>query len=140
MGCETMSKVHACRHGRPMFMDCAPGPTFGKKPAMKHQIAHDLDSNLAKEAAVRAFEAYQKRFANYRPTMSWENERKARIGFSVKGMKLEGSIDILPRAIELDLDVPFLFRPFKGKALEVIDREVRNWLVKAKNGELKAPS
>ena len=107
---------------------------------MKHQIAHDLDSNLAKEAAVRAFEAYQKRFANYNPTMHWEGERKARIGFSVKGVKLAGSIDILPRAIELDLDVPFLFRPFKGKAIEVIEKEVRNWLTKAKNGELKAPA
>jgi hypothetical protein len=107
---------------------------------MKHSIAHDLDTNLAKEAAVRAFEAYQKRFASYSPTMNWENDRKARIGFSVKGVKLEGSIDILPRAIELDLDVPFLFRPFKGKAIEVIEREVRNWLAKAKSGELKVPS
>jgi len=107
---------------------------------MKHQIAHDLDSNLAKEAAVRAFEAYQKRFASFSPTMDWEGERKARIGFSIKGVKLEGSIDILPRAIELDLNVPFLFRPFKGKAIEAIDREVRTWLTKAKNGEFKAPS
>jgi len=107
---------------------------------MKHQIAHDLESNLAKEAAVRAFEAYQKRFANFSPTMDWVANNKARIGFSVKGVKLEGSIDILPRAIELDLDVPFLFRPFKGKAIEVIEREVRNWLAKAKNGELKAPA
>jgi len=107
---------------------------------MKHQIAHDLDLNLAKEAAVRAFEAYQRRFTNYHPTLKWEDDRKARIGFSVKGMKLEGSIDILPGAIELDLDVPFLFRPFKGKAIEVIEREVRNWLTKAKNGELKAPT
>ena len=107
---------------------------------MKHQIAHDLDMSLAKEAAVRAFEAYQQRFANYHPTMQWANDQKARIGFSVKGVKLEGSIDILPRAIELDLDVPFLFRPFKGKAIEVIEKEVRNWLAKAKNGELKAPA
>ena len=107
---------------------------------MKHQIAHDLDSNLAKEAAIRAFDAYKQRFANYHPTMDWHGERKARIGFSVKGVKLEGSIDILPQAIELDLDVPFLFRPFKGKAIEVIEREVRTWLAKAKNGELKAPA
>ncbi|HMJ55116.1 MAG TPA: polyhydroxyalkanoic acid system family protein [Polyangiaceae bacterium] len=107
---------------------------------MKHQIAHDLDSTLAKEAAVRAFEAYQKRFAGFHPTMQWDGDNTARIGFSVKGVKLQGSIDILPRAIELDLDVPFLFRPFKGKALEVIEKEVRNWLTKAKNGELKAPT
>jgi hypothetical protein len=135
-----MSKARAAVRGNPVFMDCAPGRSFGKKAAMKHQIAHDLDSSLAKEAAVRAFEAYQQRFANYKPTMQWDNDKKARIGFSVKGVKLEGSIEIVPRAIELDLDVPFLFRPFKGKALEVIEKEVRNWLTKAKNGELKAPT
>ena len=134
-----MSKARAGVLGTVVFMDCAPGRSFGKKAAMKHQIAHDLDSTLAKEAAVRAFEAYRQRFTNYNPTMKWDNDQKARIGFSVKGVKLEGSIDILPRAIEIDLDVPFLFRPFKGKAIEVIEKEVRNWLTKAKNGELKAP-
>jgi Putative polyhydroxyalkanoic acid system protein (PHA_gran_rgn) len=138
--CHTLSKPHAGGRDDGMFMDCAPGRSFGKEAAMKHAIAHDLDASLAKEAAVRAFEAYQRRFSNYHPTMHWENDRTARIGFSVKGVKLAGSIDILPRAIELDLDVPFLFRPFKGKAIEVIEREVRNWLVKAKNGELKAPA
>ena len=135
-----LSKQHAGGRAGRLFMDCAPGGSFGKKAAMKHSIAHDLEENLAKEAAVRAFEAYQRRFANYHPTMHWDGDRKARIGFSVKGMKLAGSIDILPRAIELDLDVPFLFRPFKGKAIEVIEREVRTWLAKAKSGELKVPA
>ena len=135
-----MSKRRAAGREDRMFMDCAPDRSFGKNPRMKHQIAHELDSNLAKEAAVRAFEAYQQRFAKYNPTMHWDSERTARIGFSVKGMKLEGSIDILPRAIELDLDVPFLFRPFKSKAIDVIEREVRTWLAKAKNGELQVPA
>jgi len=107
---------------------------------MKHEIAHDLDINLAKEATVRAFEAYQKRFADYQPKMRWTGERDARIEFTVKGMKLEGSIGILPRAIELDLEVPFLFRVFKGKAIGVIDREVRTWLDKAKRGEFASPA
>jgi hypothetical protein len=138
--CHILSKAHAVGRAGRLFMDCAPSRSFGKEAAMKHSIAHELDANLAKEAAVRAFEAYQKRFANYHPTMHWDDDRKARIGFSVKGVKLAGSIDILPRAIELDLDVPFLFRPFKGKAIEVIEREVRNWLAKAKNGELKVPA
>jgi hypothetical protein len=104
---------------------------------MKHEIAHDLDVNLAKEATVRAFEAYQKRFVDYHPQMHWTAERDARIEFTVK---LQGSIGILPRVIELDLEVPFLFRIFKGKALEVIEREVRIWLDKAKRGEITAPA
>jgi hypothetical protein len=107
---------------------------------MKHEIPHDLDVNLAKEAAARAFDAYQKRFANYQPQMQWTSEREARIEFNVKGMKLHGTIGIQPRSIDLDLDVPFLFRPFKSKAIDVIDREVKMWLEKAKRGELSKPS
>jgi hypothetical protein len=107
---------------------------------MKHQIAHDLDENVAKEVAVRAFESYQKRFADYRPKMQWVGAKDARIEFSVKGLKLQGTIGILPRAIELDLDVPFVFRLFRNKAIEVIEREVKNWIGKAKRGELSASS
>ena len=51
---------------------------------MKHLIAHDLDLGLAKEVAVRAFESYQKRFADYNPKMSWVKERDAKIEFNVK--------------------------------------------------------
>jgi hypothetical protein len=105
---------------------------------MKHQIAHDLDINVAKEVAVRAFESYQKRFADYHPQLQWMGDRDARIEFTVKGLKLQGSIGILPRAIELDLDVPFVFRLFKSKAVDVIEREVKVWIEKAKRGELTA--
>jgi len=106
---------------------------------MKHLIKHDLDFDLAKEVAVRAFESYQTRFANYHPKMTWATEREARIEFNVKGLKLQGTIGIAPKAIELELDVPFVFRLFKNKAVDVIEREVRAWLDKAKRGELKAP-
>ncbi len=107
---------------------------------MKHLIAHDLDDKTAKEVAVRAFDSYQKRFASYQPTMQWTSDKNARIEFSVKGLKLSGNIGIAPKAIELDLDVPFVFRLFKSKALEVIEREVQTWIGKAKRGELTAPS
>jgi Putative polyhydroxyalkanoic acid system protein (PHA_gran_rgn) len=107
---------------------------------MKHQIAHDLEESVAKEVAVRAFESYQKRFADYQPKLHWVGDKDARIEFNVKGLKLSGSIGIQPRAIELDLDVPFVFRLFKSKAIDVIEREVKNWIGKAKRGELTAPS
>jgi hypothetical protein len=122
-----------------MFPHCAGARDFGKKPQMKHQIPHDLDVSLAKEVATRAFESYRARFADYHPKLQWMGERDARIEFQVKGLRLSGSIGILPRAIELELDVPFVFRLFKNKAVEVIEREVRAWLAKAKAGELVAP-
>src|SRR3954451_14979157 len=107
---------------------------------MKHLIAHDLDESVAKEVAVRAFESYQKRFADYQPKMKWVSDKDAGIEFNVKGLSLKGSIGIRPRAIELDLDVPFVFRLFKSKASDVIEREVKNWIGKAKRGELGPPS
>ena len=38
--------------------------------------------------------------------------------------------------IVMDLDVPFLFRPFQKRAMEVIEREVQVWIGKARSGEI----
>jgi len=58
------------------------------------------------------------------------------IAFSAKGIKLKGTLEILPKAIEMDLDVPFLLKPFKKKAISVIDEETKKWIAKAKAGEI----
>jgi hypothetical protein len=91
---------------------------------------------LAKKAVDKAFESYSKRFADYHPTLEWVNDQHAKAGFSVKGISLKGEFGITPKVIELELDVPFVFRIFKNKALEVIEREVTQWVAKAKAGEI----
>lgn len=98
---------------------------------MKHQVPHALAQSKAKDIAIQALDSYQKRFAEYDPYCDWVSEYVAKIGFSVKGVKLTGSIEVLPSAFELDLDVPFLLRPFKGKALAVIEEEIKRWIAKA---------
>jgi len=103
---------------------------------MKEVIPHDLDLPTAKRVAERAFEAYEARFPEYHPTFRWTDERTAQVGFNAKGIQLDGTMRIEDKAIELDLDVPFLLRPFRKIALEVIEREVRTWLEKAKNGAI----
>jgi hypothetical protein len=105
---------------------------------MKHEIPHDLDVSMAKTVAVRAFDSYRARFAEYGPKMEWAGDRDAKIEFRVKGFTLHGSIGIRARSIDLDLDVPFVLRLFKSRAIDVIEKEVRVWLAKAKAGELKA--
>ena len=103
---------------------------------MMHVIPHDLDLPTAKRVAELAFQGYERRFPQYRPTLRWVNERQADVGFNVKGIQLDGTMRIEDEAIELDLDVPLLFRPFRRIALEVIDREVRGWLDKARSGAI----
>ena len=103
---------------------------------MEHRVPHDVGRELAKKATVRAFEEYSKKYAEYNPKTTWKGDYKANVAFSVKGMNLSGSIDVRDKEVALDLDVPFLLRPFKGTALEVIEREIKVWVQKAKNGEL----
>lgn len=103
---------------------------------MKHAIPHDLDTATAKKVADRAFTEYSNRYPEYRPQMAWVSDRRADVSFNAKGVKLSGAFEIDPSAISLELDVPFLFRPFQKMALEVIEREVRVWIGKAKAGEL----
>ena len=63
-------------------------------------------------------------------------DQRAEISFSAKGLTLEGAIELRPTEIELELDVPFLFRPFKNKALGVIEEQIQEWIGKAEAGEL----
>jgi len=102
---------------------------------MKHSVPHDLGKDLAKKATVAAFAAYQERFAKYNPTAAWSEDR-AQISFTAKGITLKGSLEVTPTSIDIDLDVPFLLRPFKGVAQDAVKREISRWVEKAKRGEV----
>ena len=103
---------------------------------MKHAVPHDLGQERAKQAAEAAIASYTQKFAKYNPKARWVSPTRADISFGIKGMTLSGSLEVLPKSIELDLDVPFLLRPFKGQAIGVIEDEIREWIEKARNGSL----
>lgn len=103
---------------------------------MKHAVKHDLDMATAKRATVKAIESYKERFAEYNPSLSWVSDTKGNLSFAVKGMAVKGDVELVPGAIEFDIDVPFLLKPFKSTAIEVIDRQIQKWIAKAKAGEI----
>lgn len=103
---------------------------------MTHDIPHDLDFDLAKLAAERAAEAYGKRFAEYDYRAKWVSNNRVELGFTVVGKRLEGAMTVKPDRLELELDVPLMLRPFRGKAIQIIEKEAREWMAKAKRGEL----
>jgi len=104
---------------------------------MKHAVPHDLGEDLAKKVAESAFASYAQKFAKYSPVADWVTPKKANISFSVKGMTLRGSLEVSATSIDMDLDVPFLLKPFKGTAISVIEGEIRAWINKARAGEIK---
>jgi hypothetical protein len=116
------------------FFDFAGGPKETKR--MKHTVSHDLGRDGAKKVAEAAWGSYSARFSNYNPTCEWQTPYLANIGFKVKGIALKGALDVGEKGIDLDLDVPFLLRPFKGQALQVIEEEIRRWIAKSKAGEI----
>ncbi len=105
-------------------------------PSVKHDIPHDLSMDSAKKAAKKAVEAYGARFADYDFSANWKSETMVDLGFSVAGKRLDGSMEVKTSCLALELDVPFLFRPFRGKAIQIIEREARVWIDKAKTGEI----
>ncbi|NOY93664.1 MAG: hypothetical protein GXP55_20960 [Deltaproteobacteria bacterium] len=103
---------------------------------MKHVVKHKLDHATAKKAALAAWKSYSERFAQYHPSADWTTESHANIGFKVKGVSLKGALSLEPGGIGMELNVPFLFRPFQRKAISVIEREIQKWVDKAEAGEL----
>jgi putative polyhydroxyalkanoic acid system protein len=103
---------------------------------MKHVMPHDLEPALAKKAAERAFDAYRQKYADYNPRLTWLSDTRAEASFSAKGVSMKGTIELLPKGISFDLEVPFLLRLFQTKAMEIMDRELRVWVDKARRGEL----
>ena len=103
---------------------------------MRHAIPHELTIERARLVTDKAWEAYSERFAEYAPKATWKTPTEADVQFTVKGVTLRGSLGLTKQAIEMDLDVPFLFRPFRTKALSLVEREVNLWLDKERAGEL----
>lgn len=103
---------------------------------MKHKIHHGLDQDLARKATRKAFDSYQQRFAKYNPTAEWVGDDRANVSFSAKGVTLEGNVEITEDDVLIELDVPFILKPFKKKAVGIIEDEIHKWVEKAERGEL----
>lgn len=103
---------------------------------MKHAVHHDLGIERAKKVAEAALSSYQQKFAKYQPQARWTSDTRANISFSVKGMSLSGALEVRATTIEMELDVPFLLKPFQGKAVGVIEEEINAWIAKEKQGGL----
>ena len=104
---------------------------------MQHRIPHGLDLELARLATRAALESYRQRFSAHDPGGDWVSEDKATISFTAAGVRLEGSVEVDPQDIVLDLEVPLVFRPIRKLALELIEREVMEWIERARAGELR---
>jgi hypothetical protein len=100
-----------------------------------HTVPHKVGRELAKKATVAAMDSYATKYGAYSPITTWTGDYTATVAFSVKGLSMDGKIEVRDKEIALELDVPFLLRPFRAKALSIIEREIGVWMDRAKAGE-----
>jgi hypothetical protein len=103
---------------------------------MKHTIDTGLNVPDSKRAIEKAMDEYKARFAEYNPRFDWKTETSGEFGFKAKGVSLAGTISIRENKIDVDMDVPFLFKIFQGKAMDVIKEQVNVWVGRVKAGEV----
>ena len=94
---------------------------------MKHSIHHGLPPDTARQVADHAFASYLERFQAYAPSLTWNNDKCAQVAFAAKGVRIAATFTLADGAIEVEMDVPLLFRPLRGQAIKAIEEEVRRW-------------
>lgn len=105
---------------------------------MQHVFRHGLDPKLARRAAERAFASYCERYAKYEPRVLWDG-RHARCSFRAKGVRVSANVELGREDVTVDVEVPWLLRPFRALALARIERELQLWCQRARQGELEQP-
>lgn len=104
---------------------------------MKYNVEHGLDDPSRVRVVVeKAYSAYEERLRDYRPSMSWVGDKRAKIGFTVMSQSVTAELEFDDKELRIDGKVPFLFRPFQGKIESVLGREMDKWLQKARDGEI----
>jgi len=103
---------------------------------LRHSVKHSLSPAQLKLAVQKFADEYCERFAEYQTTASWLADDRMEVAFKVTGIRLTGTLSLEPSVIGIEMDVPFAFQLFKGRAVKAIEDEVRPWLEKAARGEL----
>jgi hypothetical protein len=104
--------------------------------AMKHTIETGLELADSKRAIDKAMQAYSERFAEYSPRFSWKTANAADFGFTAKGVDIAGTMLVHDHKVDVEMNVPFLFRIFQGRAMAVVTEQVELWVGRVKRGEV----
>ena len=104
---------------------------------MKHLIPHDIDQSLARSATRCALQSYQDQFPQFSPGGCWRDEDTADVWFQTPLGRIEGTITVKRRGVQLHLTkVPFAARMFRKQAIQIVEGEVKQWIEKARSGLL----
>ncbi|RMG96202.1 MAG: hypothetical protein D6705_11830 [Deltaproteobacteria bacterium] len=100
---------------------------------MQHRITHGLgDLTKARSVVEQAFSTYRERLADYEPNLAWQSDRRAEVTFRVMGKSMRVAMELDEQDVVVEGKLPLVFRPFQGKILGVLEREVKAWAERAR--------
>jgi hypothetical protein len=94
----------------------------------RHVFTHSLDDAGAHALIDEAFAHYAGRYPAANLQLNWQSQSHAELHGVARGLKLRAKIELQVGHCLLDVDVPFLLRPFQDVAQRAIEREVKRWL------------
>lgn len=108
---------------------------------MDHVIKTGLDVETQKTTLDQAFAEQTKKYPQYSPTFKWTGETEGLFSFKpTPSMEIEGKVLVSENEIGIKFTkLPFLAKMFKGKAIELVEKEVQVWVEKAKAAPTDAP-
>lgn len=95
---------------------------------MKHTVTHPLTRDAARTTLDRMLQTYGSHYAEHDVRTAWADDDTATIAFQVGRRTVEGRVAVRDDCYELDVDLPFLLRPFQGRIARAVDEEVAKWL------------
>lgn len=98
---------------------------------MKHSVHHQLETAQAKEVLDRALDTYRAHYADHGVETAWVDERTAVVGFELTGSKVDGRITVCEGCYDIDLQLPWMLRPFGKRIAQTFEHEFQRWLDRA---------
>lgn len=98
---------------------------------MRQTVPHSLAPGEARELIERALETYRRHYPEHSIESEWGDVETARVGFHVTGRRIDGTIRICADCYEVDVDLPWILRPFGGRIAGAIEEELRRWVAHA---------
>ncbi|MBW2527253.1 MAG: polyhydroxyalkanoic acid system family protein [Deltaproteobacteria bacterium] len=97
---------------------------------------HDLGPELARDTIAAAALSYRARFDKYAPSFAWRADDRFEFRFRAKGLEISGAIELRTGSVSVEIEVPVLLVPLKGRALAIVERELESWIDRARAGGL----
>lgn len=95
---------------------------------MQMSVAHALTAAETRSRVDRATGEYGTRHPHAAISVVWKDETHAAVSFTVRGKTIAVAMTLQDKRIEIEADVPLLFRPFEGMIRSRVETEAAKWL------------